>query len=362
MLNKNWAKRFPGASWVPVFAELAKEKGLEVVSGDIALSNVQAGYWNAEDILVIQELDALHGRKLILLGAKPVILTGFESPIIAYLFYDRLPQIAPVFQNRILFSGAFRTFKASSGYNIPLCIPSFNSEDIVSLMPWNERKFMVMVAANKYWKDPFRLIYLFNPRRSAILLFRELRKWRSPTRSLVTKVLLHDKRLEAIEFFAQLNHIDLFGYGWDKLQNLPSAWQKRLKTIIKNLNPKPCSDKTKTISGYKFAVCFENNSYLGHIDEKIIDCFVAGVIPIYLGAPDVGDFIPKEAFVDMRGFSSWRELNNYLEGIKEGEALKMISAGRDFLKSAQGRLYSYAGFGQFIMDILTKGGYINGAK
>jgi hypothetical protein len=359
-LDKNWYRNFPRASWVPAFAELVKKEAIIVVSGDIALSNVQCGYWNAKDILIIQELNTFHGRALARSGAKPAILTGFESPLIAYSFYDQLSKIAPVFQNRILFSGAFQTFNASSGFNYPAHFPTFNTEDIITpLVSWDKRDFLVLVSANKYWKEPFNIPFFRNPKGYAGGMLEQWRKWKSPTRKLAIKNELQSKRLEAIEFFGNLDRIIIFGPGWDELQRLPLKWQKRLKMILRNLNPEPCDYKNKieTISNYKFAICFENVAYLGYVTEKIIDCFVAGTIPIYFGAPDVQDFIPKEAFIDMRAFDSWERLNNYLDAFGEEDALKMIYAGREFLNTDQGILHSNKGFAQFVMDILLDGGY-----
>ena len=350
-LDRDWCQHFPGASWLQVFAELAQKEGFAVVSGDIALSNVQCGYWNAKDVLIIQALNAFHGRELTRSGAKTAILIGFESPLIAYYFYDQLPKIAPVFKNRILFSGAFQTFNAPQGFNYPAHFPSFNTEDIITpLTSWDERDFLVMVTANKFWKEPFNIPLFRNPKRYAGLMLEQWRKWKSPTRLLAIKNELQTKRLEAIEFFGKLNHIALFGHGWDELQRLPSKWQKRLKTILRNLNPEPCDYKIKIMSNYKFAICFENVSYPGYVTEKIIDCFVAGVIPIYLGAPDVQDLIPKGAFIDMRRFDSWGSLNDYLDALKEEDALKMLSTGREFLNSREGKLHSFEGFAQFVMD------------
>ena len=42
------------------------------------------------------------------------------------------------------------------------------------------------------------------------------------------------------------------------------------------------------------------------ITEKIFDCFYAGTIPVYLGAPDVARWLPPECFIDMRRFGGYR--------------------------------------------------------
>ena len=97
---------------------------------------------------------------------------------------------------------------------------------------------------------------------------------------------------------------------------MPVMWRRRLERVFSDKWPRPCENKTETISKYKFAVCFENTSYPGYVTEKIIDCLVAGLIPIYLGAPDISEFVPEEAFIDMRKFNTWQELDNYVRKAK----------------------------------------------
>jgi hypothetical protein len=109
------------------------------------------------------------------------------------------------------------------------------------------------------------------------------------------------------------------------------------------------------MSNYKFAVCFENVSYPGYVTEKIIDCLVAGVIPLYSGAPDVTDFIPENTFINMRPFNSFQRLDEYMQNLSNQTAMKMIIAGRDFLTSPTARLHSFEGFAEFLLELLKKG-------
>ena len=67
-----------------------------------------------------------------------------------------------------------------------------------------------------------------------------------------------------------------------------------------------------------FAFCFENSdSYCGYITEKIFDAFFSGTIPIYFGAPDIQDYIPKNCYIDYRQFHSTDELVKKLKSIVE---------------------------------------------
>ena len=102
--------------------------------------------------------------------------------------------------------------------------------------------------------------------------------------------------------------------------------------------------KRQVIGSYKYCLCFENTIFPGYITEKITDCFLAGCIPVYLGAPDITDFVPSNSFIDFRNFASYKELDNFLLNLTENEAISYIEAARDFLSSKS--------FDKFDMDIL----------
>ena len=353
ILDPQWAKLFPGAQAMPIFAEMAKKSGFEVVTGDIALSNVRSGYWNADDIIVVQEMDCSIGLELVSLGAVPKVLIALESPIFAHPFYDKLYFLASKFENRILFRGAFESLSAENGHNYNAYFPAFYRDQKFLLKPWNERHFMVVVAANKYYKKSARFPLSFNPNRYIKWAKKQRTKKSSHALQQAIKNELQSQRLEAIEYFGYLKKLNIFGHGWDRLKKLPKAWQKRLGKILSEIKPQPCDDKVETMSDYKFAICFENTSYPGYVTEKIIDCLVAGVIPVYLGAPDISDFIPPDTFIDMRNFNSWQQLDEYIENISEKQAMEMIEAGRRFLQSSQGQKHSFEGFAQLIFDLIT---------
>lgn len=353
ILDGQYARRFPGAGWVSEFLPMAGKRNIDVATGDVALAKVEKGEWDAKDIMVIQELFAHHAKELIMLGARPFILSAFESPLIAYDFYDGLREISENFPHRLLFPGAFG-LTSGNGQNHRAYFPNFDLNDIKKPVAWNRRKFIVMVAANKFWRENFSIPFYLSPLKYAKWLTFQMQMLTSATRKYAVKHELQSKRLEAIECFGQKGRLDLFGHGWQERARMPDNLRSRLDTVLYNLSPKPCRDKTSTVSGYKFAVCFENTVYPGYITEKIIDCFAAGVIPIYLGAPDIEKYIPQETFIDTRKFSSWQDLDEKLVNVSEFEGTKMINAGRKFLKSREGRKYSYSGFAEYIDCILSK--------
>ncbi len=349
ILDPDYAKNYPGAEAVSELAKLVKKENIEIVTADVALANINGGFWEPEEINLIVEADSSLGFDLFKLGGKPKILQCFESPIFAWPFYDKLQTLAPQFEHRILFKGAFERFNTKYGHNHPAHFPIFHRDTKFTTTPWNQRKDVVLVAANKYWKKnsfPFSL----KPEK--------YRKWWKKLNSATLKDTLpnelQSKRFEIIEFFASQNKIDIFGRQWQKLDKLPSKWQKRLAPVICRLNPQHCKDKIQTMSNYKFAVCLENVAYPGYVTEKIIDCLVAGVIPLYLGTPDIADFIPQNTFINVRNFENFRKLNEYIKTITENDAIKMINAGRDFLNSPAGQKYTYESSAEFTLGLLKK--------
>lgn len=346
ILEENIAKDFPGALWVTRLAQFAGARGIEVVTGDLAIARIQEGKLKPSEVLVIQEENCSLGFELTKMGAKPFLLFSAESPLYARNFYAHLPEISALFRNRILFRGVFAS-ASEGGVNHVMHFPSFNQGIEEEAVEWSTRRFMVMVAANKYWK-PERPIY-----RHVIARLRDIIMGRKTYITNETRELqLHDRRLELIEYFGQRKSIDLFGTHWENISNLPAEWRRRLQEIVRNLKPTVCKDKHAVITNYKFAICFENMSFPGYVTEKIIDCFRAGVIPIYLGAPDIGDFIPKASFIDLREHTDLYELNKQLTGITEDAASKMINAARTFLKSEAGDEYSYEGFARNVLQMV----------
>jgi hypothetical protein len=92
----------------------------------------------------------------------------------------------------------------------------------------------------------------------------------------------------------------------------------------------------------------------GWITEKIFDCFYAGTVPIYLGAPDVEHWIPPECFIDMRRFEGYDDLREYLLALTDGEIEAYRVAARDFLRSEQFRPFSKQTFAELIGRIVEE--------
>lgn len=153
---------------------------------------------------------------------------------------------------------------------------------------------------------------------------------------------LYSRRIEAMAGLAKLNAVDLYGRGWDRWWSRASMWWPYWKhrSTLMSIYKGACDSKYEVLSRHKFSLCFENMAMRGYVTEKIFDCFYAGTIPVYLGAPDIGDLVPPEAYVDCRNFANWESLVDHLSRVSASELQRMRDAGREFVQSKQGRKYS----------------------
>lgn len=109
-------------------------------------------------------------------------------------------------------------------------------------------------------------------------------------------------------------------------------------------------EKLSLLERYRFAICFENSYIPGYITEKIFTCFAAGCVPIYLGAPNVETYIPKECFIDYRDFKNDEELYQYIKTMSVETYETYVNAIRDYLESEQSHLFSAKHFNEIIYD------------
>lgn len=141
--------------------------------------------------------------------------------------------------------------------------------------------------------------------------------------------VLYSERLKAIEWFEQ-NHpesFEFFGYDW-KHEEHPCY-----KGVTYN--------KIETLSSYKFAICYENIKDLpGYITEKIFDCFRAGCVPIYLGANNVTDYIPKQCFIDRSKFKDYSEMYTYISTMSSQRYNNYLKSITKFIENERGKLFS----------------------
>lgn len=75
--------------------------------------------------------------------------------------------------------------------------------------------------------------------------------------------------------------------------------------------------KVETIARYRFCLALENSISPDYVTEKIYDPLIAGTVPVYLGAPNVDEFVPANSYVNASAFSSPADLASYLRHLIE---------------------------------------------
>ncbi len=118
--------------------------------------------------------------------------------------------------------------------------------------------------------------------------------------------------------------------------------------------------KNETLANYKFNFCLENSTDIdGYVTEKLFDCFYTKTVPVYQGAPNVGELVPEECFVRYERFGSLDELYDYMKAMPYKEARKIFEAQHHFLGSEKARHLSTENYCLTILSELKKASFIN---
>lgn len=173
---------------------------------------------------------------------------------------------------------------------------------------------------------------------------------------------LYSERVKTIRWFennAPLD-FDLYGIGWDKYATNNKYIRflfSKVKLIGNIFAPKfksykgTVKSKQVTLSEYKFSICYENAEKLsGYITEKIFDCFFAGCVPIYWGAPNISDSIPDNCFIDRRLFKSHEELYSFIKNMSELEYTAIQRNIENYLFSEQSEPYKAETFAKKVVE------------
>lgn len=87
----------------------------------------------------------------------------------------------------------------------------------------------------------------------------------------------HRKRMSFLDRLRQSGiEIDLFGYGFN-----------------------PIRDKYEGLADYRYSLSIENYRGKYYWSEKVADCFLSWTMPIYCGCLNLGDYFPRESFVQI---------------------------------------------------------------
>ncbi|NRD31331.1 hypothetical protein HQQ92_05870 [Shewanella sp. DC2-4] len=218
-----------------------------------------------------------------------------------------------------------RYFKINFSHKFPDSKAAYRS----GMKPYNEKKLCTLIAGNK---------------------------------KISHELELYSERVKTIRWFEKyaFDDFEFYGAGWDLylsnnryLRFIMTKFMK-VKNIYFPSYPSykgMVESKYETLLNYKFAICYENAQGIsGYITEKIFDCFFAGCVPIYWGAPNITDHIPSDCFIDRRKFSSHEELYNHIKNMPESDYLAIQNNIENFIFSSLADPYRAETFANTLVE------------
>lgn len=74
--------------------------------------------------------------------------------------------------------------------------------------------------------------------------------------------------------------------------------------------------KHDVFADYKIVLAFENNNVTDYVTEKIWNVFIGGALPVYMGAPNIDEWLPGEhSIIKVADYASPAELAAYLKKV-----------------------------------------------
>jgi Glycosyltransferase family 10 (fucosyltransferase). len=99
---------------------------------------------------------------------------------------------------------------------------------------------------------------------------------------------------------------------------------------------------------------------MGYITERIFDSFYSGCVPVYLGPKDIYNYIPQECFVNVKEFSSYENLYEFMNSMDENSYKSYVLAARNFINSSEGSVFSSKQLSKTVIEHLKKLEKLNG--
>lgn len=142
---------------------------------------------------------------------------------------------------------------------------------------------------------------------------------------------IYTERRKATEWFVKNapNDFALYGPRWKKMTSqFTPAQQKNFANLYHGW----AEDKLAVVQKAKFVLAYENAKFPGYVSEKIFDAMAGGAVPVYLGAPDIENYIPKACFINREDFSSYDELYSFLKNMPDNVYNSYVNCGKEFMR------------------------------
>jgi hypothetical protein len=129
--------------------------------------------------------------------------------------------------------------------------------------------------------------------------------------------------LEVMKFI----DVDNYGTCGGNIRSLPEHIVKIQNSINRDLKNRGSynweAGKLALSSEYLFTIAIENSLNHDYITEKLWHALVAGSVPIYLGAPNVEDWLPcgTSCIIDLRKFKTPKDAALYVKTVAMNRTL-----------------------------------------
>jgi hypothetical protein len=225
----------------------------------------------------------------------------FEPPLVAPKMYASLPRLSRMFEKVYIHN------TIGDGYSLK-GVDGSKLQKLHWPLPYDR-------VVEPAWSRTNRL------NRIVVIAGNHNPKWRKPE--------YYSKRIEAVAALSKVDAIDLYGRGWDRRWSKQSMWLSywQHNREISASYRGACPSKYDVLGGYRFCLCLENMPMSGYVTEKIYDCFYAGAIPLYLGAPDISKYVDKSAYIDVSRYASWLKMWEHIKDMSDDEVQMYRDSG-----------------------------------
>ncbi len=341
VFDSDHAALYPEANAITCLSEIAKSNGWAIMTGDLFLK-LRPSF---ERCVCLSQEVSNQTFELARSGLELKLLFSGESPNVSWRFYRNLEKFSVLFKHVYVFRGYFSRVTSGAIFH-PFYWPMPESLSSDSL-DFEQRNMLVFPAS---FKERFTLnrnnlfSYLYFPFRSAQIL------WFQATDQLARFHDLYSRRMEIVKALADKYDFFLMGRNWEVART-------RVRSIrnLKFANP-PTSfpNKLDVLKTFRFTLAFENCIFPGYVTEKIFDAMLGGSVPIYLGAPDIEDFVPSGCFIDFRQYKGVQEMWEDVSSWSKQEWESTVNRIKDFIYSEQYDVYRQTRVAKQFFDWLTE--------
>jgi hypothetical protein len=110
------------------------------------------------------------------------------------------------------------------------------------------------------------------------------------------------------------------------------------------------ADKWDGWIDYQYSIAIENSRLPYYFTEKLMDCYLAFTMPIYLGGTNMKDFYPEQSYIDLEKY----DYLSFVEIIENAIANNLAEKNRDAIMEARNLVLKHYQFIPLLIDYIEK--------